>query len=75
MQRARLECTGLHTLGTEFIRHVLEESVRVWYAHAKACATLLEARLGPGSTMAWALEELRLHQQAEREGMQREVPE
>ena len=44
-----------------------------WYAHAKARATLLKARLGPGSTMAWALQELRLHQQAEREGVQREL--
>ena len=33
----------------------------------------LKARLGPGSTMAWALQELRLHQQAEREGVQREL--
>ena len=33
------------------------------YAHAKARATLLKARLGPSSTMAW----VRLHQQAERE--------
>ena len=46
MQRAHLECTGLHALGTEFIRHVIEESLRVWYAHAKARAMLLEARLG-----------------------------
>ena len=46
---------------------------RIWYAHAKARATLLKARLGPGSTMAWALQELRLHQQAEREGVQREL--
>ena len=60
-------------LGTEFIRYVIEESIRVWYAHAKACATLLRARLGPDSTMAWVLQELRLHQQAEREGVQREL--
>ena len=68
-----LECTGPHALGTEFIRHVIEESIRVWYAHAKACATLLKARLGPGSTMAWALQELRLHQQAEREEVRWEL--
>ena len=60
MQRAHLERTGPHTLGTKFIRHVVEESIRVWYAHAKARATLLKARLGPSSTMAWALQELRL---------------
>ena len=59
--------------GTEFIRHVVEESIWIWYAHAKARATLLKARLGPGSTMAWALQELRLYQQAEREGVQREL--
>ena len=73
MQLAHLECTGPHALGTEFLRHVIEESIRVWYAHAKARATLLKARLGPGSTMAWALQELRLHQQAEQEGVQREL--
>ena len=73
MQQAHMECSGPHTLGTEFIRHVIEESIRVWYAHAKARATLLKARLGPGSTMAWVLHELRLHQQAEREGVQREL--
>ena len=73
MQLAHLECTRPHSLGTEFLRHVVEESIRIWYAHAKARATLLKARLGPGSTMAWALQELRLHQQAEREGVQREL--
>ena len=46
MQRAHMECSGPHTLGTEFIRHVIEESIRVWYAHAKARAMLLKARLG-----------------------------
>ena len=71
MVRAHMECSGPHTLGTQFIRHVIEESIRVWYAHAKARATLLKAR--PGSTMAWVLQELRLHQQAEREGVQREL--
>ena len=73
MQLAHLECTGPHSLGTEFLRHVVEDSIRIWYAHAKARATLLKARLSPGSTMAWALQELRLHQQAEREGVQREL--
>ena len=46
----------------------MEESIRVWYAYAKAHA-LLKAWLGPNSTMAWVLQELRLHQQAEREGV------
>ena len=73
MQGAQLQSTGPHALGTEFLRHVVEESIRVWYAHAKARATLLKARLGPGSTMAWALQELRLHEQAEREGVRREL--
>ena len=49
-------------LGTEFIRNIIEESIRVWYAHAKARATLQKARLGPSSMMAWVLQELRLHQ-------------
>ena len=50
---------------------VIKESVRVWYAHAQARATLVKARLGPNSTMAWALQELRLHQQAGQEGVPR----
>ena len=56
MQLAHLECTGPHALGTEFLRVVVEESISVWYAHAKARATLLKARLGPGSTMTLALQ-------------------
>ena len=40
-----MECSGPHTLGIEFLRHVIEESIRVRYAHAKARATLLKARL------------------------------
>ena len=56
-----MDCSGPHTLGTEFVRHVIEESIRVWYAHAKARAMLLKARLGPNSSMAWVLQELRLH--------------
>ena len=55
MQRAHMECSRPHTVGTEFIRHDIEESIRVWYAHAKARATLLKAHLGLNSTMAWVL--------------------
>ena len=29
MQRDHLECTGPRALGTEFLRHVIEESIRV----------------------------------------------
>ena len=36
-------------------------------------ATLLEAQLGPNSTMARVLQELHLHQQVEREGVLREL--
>ena len=68
-----MDCSGPHTLGTEFVHHVIEESIRVWYTHAKVRATLLKVRLGPNSTMAWVLQELRLHQQAEREGVLREL--
>ena len=35
-------------------------------------ATLLKAWLGPNSSMVWVLQELRLHQQAEREGVPQE---
>ena len=73
IQWAHMECSGPHTPGTEFLRHVEEESIRVWYAHAKARATLLKARLGLNRTMAWVLQELRVHQQAEREEIQREL--
>ena len=44
-----MDCSGPHTLGTEFIRHVVEESMRVWYGQAKVLATLLKARPSPGS--------------------------
>jgi hypothetical protein len=53
-----MEFSGPHTLRTEFLRHVIEESIRIWYTHAKAHATLLKARLGPNGTMAWVLHEL-----------------
>ena len=69
-----MDYSGPHTVGTEFVRHVIEESIKVWYAHAKARATLLKARLGPNITMAWALQELHLHRQAELEGVPRELP-
>ena len=55
MQQAHMECCWLVTLGTEFLRHVIEESITVWYAHAKTRATLLKARLGPDNTIAWVL--------------------
>ena len=32
-----------------------------WLVHAKVRATRLKARVGPQGTMAWALQELRLH--------------
>ena len=61
MQQAHMDCSRPHTLGTEFVRYVIEESIRVWYAHTKARATMLKAQLGPNSTMARVLQELRLH--------------
>ena len=73
MQRGHTECRGPHTLGTEFSCHIIEESIRVWYTHTKAGATLLKARLGPRSTMAWVLQQLSLQQQAELEVMWREL--
>ena len=51
MQRAHMQCSGPHTLGTQFIRNIIEESITVWYAHAKTRATLLKVRLGP--TTRW----------------------
>ena len=52
---------GPTQLGTQFVRHVIEGSIRVWYAHAKARATLPKARLGQNNTMVWVLQELRSH--------------
>ena len=66
-----MECSRPHALGRQFIGHVIKDPIRVWYDHVKARATLLKARLGLGSTMPWVLQELRLHQRAEREGVQR----
>ena len=51
MKRAHMECSRPQTLGTEFIRHVIEDSIRVWYAHARALASLLKARLGLGCVL------------------------
>ena len=51
MQQAHMDCSGPHTLGTEFMCHIIEEFTRVWYAHAKARATLLKAWLGLNSKM------------------------
>ena len=53
MQRAHMECSPPHILRTEFLRHVIEGSIGVWYAQAKARATLLKARAGPSSTVVW----------------------
>ena len=46
IKRAHMECSGPHALGIDFIRNVIEESTRVWYAHGKARATLVKACLG-----------------------------
>ena len=62
---------GPHDIGTEFIRQLLSESQKVRLAHTKAREGLIKARAGPGGTMAWALRELQLHQQAERQGVPR----
>ena len=43
------------------------------HARTKARATLLKARWGPQSTMARALEDRRLHQRTQREGVPREL--
>ena len=58
---------GSHDIGMEFIHQVVKESQRVWISHAKAREGLIKARVGPAGTMLWALRELQLHQQAERQ--------
>ena len=60
---------GPHDIGTEFILRVLSESQKVWLAHAKAQEGLIKTRAGPRGTMVWALWELQLHQQAQRQGL------
>ena len=72
MQRARMERSP-HTLGTYFTSNVIEDSIRVWYAHAKARATSLKAPVGPSTMMALVLQELRLQRHAERVGVQFEL--
>ena len=42
-------------MGTEFIQQVLNESLKVWLAHAKARTILIKAHSGPQGTMAWTL--------------------
>ena len=49
-------------MGTEFIRHVINELMRVLPA-------LLKAQAVPRCTMAWVLQELGLHQQPDRRGV------
>ena len=71
LQAAHIGMAGPHDIGTEYIRHMLSESQVVWLSHAKAWEGLIKARVGPGGTMAWALRELQLHQQAERQGVPR----
>ena len=57
MQRAHMKCIGPHTHGTDFIRHVIEESITLWYAHTKVRAMLPKACLGRKSMRAWVLQE------------------
>ena len=68
LRAAQMGLMGPHDMGTEFIRQLLSESKKVWLAHTKALEDLIKARAGPGATMAWALRELQLHQQAKRHG-------
>ena len=49
------------------------DAQKVWLSHAKAGEGLMKASAGPRGTMAWALQELQLHQQAEWEGVPRET--
>ena len=64
MRQAPREHAGLRGLGAEGICQVLHASMPVWRAHAWAWTQLL-------GTMTWALQELRLHHQAERKGVPR----
>ena len=51
MWAAQCGLAGPHDLGTDFIQQVLLEPQRMW----------------PGGAMVWALRELQLHHQAERQ--------
>ena len=42
-----------HDMGTQVIRQVLNESQKVWLAHARARADLTKARVGLRGMMAW----------------------
>ena len=63
---AHMGLAGPHDMGTDFVRQVSLESQKVWLAHARAW----EGQ-GPRGTMAWALRELQLHQQAGQQGVPR----
>ena len=54
-----------------YILQVLTKSQWVWLPHVQAEATLLKAQVGPHSTMAWALQELRLHRKPEQQAVPR----
>ena len=45
-------------MGTEFIWPSLNESLKVWMAHAEARTVLIKARSEPRGTMTWDLWEL-----------------
>ena len=47
MAEAHMRWAGPHDVGTEFIWLVLNKPLRVWQAHARAQAVLIEAHLGP----------------------------
>ena len=71
LRMAHMGLAGPHGIGTECIRHILLESQKVRLLQAKAHEGLIKARAGPEGTMGWALRELQLHQQAERQGVPR----
>ena len=71
LRTAHMGLAGPHDIGMEFIRQVVKESQRMWLLHTKATEGLINTRAGPGGTMAWALRELQLHQQAEQQGVPR----
>ena len=47
LQVAHMGLGGPHDTGVEFIRQVLDESQKVWLAHAGARACFVKARVGP----------------------------
>ena len=54
--KVHMRIAMLHDMGTKFIRYILNKSLKVWLAQAKARINLIKAHSGPQGMRAWALQ-------------------